>query len=327
MTTPTRMRLVGVAAALALLLTPTAAAWAASAPADPNLDQRIAADEPIVHGAHVISSGHVDIGPRFVDGRWTLLLHDDEHKGDPGATSVWRPLDETALHVVDAARLTVPSSDAYAFVGAAPGSTVWVVPQTQNPAVVWAGWNTQDPAVLQRIDRGATFSVDAVEGPGVLTVSLQSGDFGAPQVFWDSRVAGAQPIFVDVNTHTHANWVFTAPGTYLVRMTVAATLVDGTTASDTQTLRFAVGTDASTDDALRAVWTTTSTPDATPSATATPGAGAVAAPPSAGDPLVPVLVAAIALVSAGLVVGVVVAVVRGGRARRAVLAGRDGGDT
>lgn len=323
MISATRMRLVGVAATLMLLLTPTPA-WASADPSDPNLDQQIAADEPIVHGPHVISSGHIDIGPRFVDGRWTLLLHDDEHKADPAATSVWRSTDETALHVLDAARLTVPDSDAYAFVGAAPGSTVWVVPQTQNPDVVWAGWNTQDPAVMQRIDRGATFSIDAVEGPGVLTVSLQSGDFGAPQVLWDSRVTGAQPVFVDVNTHTHANWVFTAPGTYLVRMTVAATLVDGSAVADSQTLRFAVGTSTSTDDTLRAAWTSAPTPDAASSATSE--AAAVAASPEGGDPLVPVLVAAISIVAAGLVAGVIVTLVRSGRARRAALAGRTGDD-
>jgi hypothetical protein len=45
-------------------------------------------------------------------------------------------------HVLDQAQLSVPDDPAYAFVGADPGTTVGVVPQTQNPEVVWLGWNT-----------------------------------------------------------------------------------------------------------------------------------------------------------------------------------------
>lgn len=35
---------------------------------DPNLDQTAAEDQPIVTGEHVITDGHVDLGPRFVEG-------------------------------------------------------------------------------------------------------------------------------------------------------------------------------------------------------------------------------------------------------------------
>ena len=239
---------------------------------------------------------------------------------------MWRYPDETVLRVVDAAKLPVPDGDTYAFVGAAPGTPVWVVPQTQNPSVVWAGWNTQDPTVMSKIDRGATFSVDGVQGPGVLTVYLQSGDFGAPQLLWDSRKTGPQPIFVDTNTHTHANWVFTKPGVYLVRMTASAKLTGGGTVSDTQLLRFAVGTGTPTDDAFAATWKG-SAPSAPASGSA--GATASAAPrvplaSSDGDhgPLVPILIGAIVLVAVLLIVGFTVAIVRGNRARRRVLAAR-----
>jgi putative ABC transporter-associated repeat protein len=288
---------------------------------DPGLTQTISGDEPVVGGERVLGAGHVDIGPRYDGDAWRLLIHDDASRADASAQSVWRHPDETVLRVDDAAELSVPEGDTYAFVGAPAGATVWVVPQTQNPDVVWVGWNTQDPAVMERIDRGVTFAVDAVQGPGVLTVYLQSGDFGAPQVLWDSRVSGAQPVFVDTNTHTHANWVFTEPGTYLVRMTVAATLIDGSTATDTQLLRFAVGSAASTDEAMAAVWTGDA-PVASPAPTASAMPAGGTADGDGRGALVAVLIGAIVVVAAGLATGLVVVIVRGSAARRRVLAGR-----
>ncbi len=308
-------RLVGRALAGILmagaLLVPAAHA-ASAATDDPNLDQTIAADEAVVHGARTLEAGHVDMGPRFVDGAWTFLIHDDVAKLDPTLTSVWRYPDETVLQVSDAAQLTAPDDAAYAFLGADPGSTVWVVPQTQNPDVVWVGWNTQDPEVMARIDRGITLTLRAVEGPGSMSVYLQSGSFGAPQVLWDSRTPEPQSVWVDVNTHTHANWVFTRPGVYLVELTAEAQLRDGSTASDTRRIRFAVGSQTPADAALAAVWT-----GAEPAATAAAAASTAA---SGDDPLVPVLVAAIVVVAAAIGVGAVVVIVRARRVRRAALA-------
>lgn len=303
-----RRGLAGLLLAGALLA--PAAHSASAATDDPNLDQTIAADEAVVHGERILDAGHVDMGPRFVDGAWTFLIHDDVAKLDPTLTSVWRYPDETVLQVSDAARLTAPDDAAYAFIGAEPGTTVWVVPQTQNPDVVWVGWNTQDPEVMDRIDRGITLTLRAVEGPGAMSVYLQSGSFGAPQVLWDSRTSTPQSVWVDVNTHTHANWVFTRAGVYLVELTAEAQLRDGSVASDTRRIRFAVGSQTPADAALTAVWTGAE-PSATPAATAAA---------SGDDPLVPVLVGAIVVVAAGIVVAAAVVIVRARRVRRAALA-------
>ncbi|AAT89761.1 tRNA-dihydrouridine synthase [Leifsonia xyli subsp. xyli] len=268
-------------------------------------------NQPIVHGDHVITTGHVDMGPRFDGSTWKFLIHDDAARANKDAQSVWLYPAETVLQVVDAAKLTVPGGRAYSFVGAAPGAAVWVVPQTQNPDVVWTGWNTQDPTVMQKIDRGATFSVDGVQGPGILTVYLQSGDFGAPQVLWDSRKSGPQDIFVDTKTHTHANWVFTKPGVYLIRMTASATLIDGSAVSDTQLLRFAVGSGTLAGDAAKATWRG-----------AAPGRSARPSVAGGQGPLVPILIVAIAVVAVALLVGFVTAIVCGGQAKKRFFADR-----
>ncbi|WFE54760.1 choice-of-anchor M domain-containing protein [Micromonospora sp. WMMD1155] len=213
----------------------------------PGLGQSIAADQPLATGRTELATGHVDIGPRYVDNRWTLLIHDGTQ-----AQPVWRDPDETLLRISDAALQTVPDDPAYAFLGVDAGKRVYVVPQTQNQNVVWLGWNTQDPRVMQTIDRGVTLTLLGVQGPGNLTTYLQSGNFAAPQPLWRSADSTAQPFWAEVNTHTHANWVFTAPGIYLVAVRASADLVNGETVSATRTLRFAVGDTTSADEAFAA---------------------------------------------------------------------------
>ncbi len=317
-----------VSRATRLLLTGLLALAAVAAPSpayavendDPALDQSL--DElAIIHGERVLDAGHVDLGPKYDDGAWKFLIHDDVAKADANAASVWRYPAETVLHVFDESKLVVPDDPAYSFLGAQPGSPVWVIPQTQNPDVVWLGWNTQDPEVLRTIDRGMTLSLTGVEGPGELTAYLQSGSFSEPQVLYDSRNAGEQPAWVDINTHTHANWVFTQPGVYLVQLKSSAQLIDGSTVSDTQVLRFAVGSDTAPADAFAATWqgspwaSETSAPQAATQSSAQPFAQGT-------DPLVPVLMGLIGLVGAGLIIAFSIVLVRGSRTRRRVLGNR-----
>ncbi|MCP2636510.1 choice-of-anchor M domain-containing protein [Microbacterium sp. HD4P20] len=316
-----RSPLARAAAAIALAAAIIAPAGATD---DEGLDQTLDADMAVVEGERVLDAGHVDMGPKFVDGRWTFLIHDDVAKADANAASVWRFPDQTVFHVLDAGQLTVPDDPAYEFVGAAPGETVWVVPQTQHPEVVWLGWNTQDPEVMQAIDRGVTLSLTGVQGPGIATTYLQSGSFGEPQVLFDSRVPDAQEAWVDVNTHTHANWVFTEPGVYLMRFQAEADLIDGTTVSDSQVLRFAVGSATDPAEALAAQWQgdedTGGAADPSPGAPESDDAAVAQGAVEVEDPLVPILLGAIGVVTAGLIAAVVVVVVRGRRARRQALA-------
>ncbi|GAA1511589.1 choice-of-anchor M domain-containing protein [Nocardioides humi] len=255
-------------AALPLLLVPAAAA----APGDPTptvppgdgaLQQTIDPDQEVATDDVVLEQGHVDLGPRDVDGEWVLMVHDDTQL----AGSVWRPLEHAVIRVRDAGIQQVPDDPAYSFLGVDPGTGVHVVPQTQNPDVVWLGWNTQDPSVLESVDRGVTLTLRGVDGPGHLVVYLQDGGFGEPDVLWDSRDLVArdstgQRLWVDVNTHTHANWVFSAPGTYLVSIAATATLVDGTEQTTAGTLRLAVGDAADPEQARHAEASAPATPDA-----------------------------------------------------------------
>lgn len=243
-----RLRTRGAVASLAVGIIALALGTApARAADDPALDQTVAADEEASTESAVIDTGHVDIGPRMVDGQWSVALRDDS-----GAHPVWRDPDRTVLRVTDAALMAAPTGSDYAFMGAQAGEQYYVVPQTQNPDVVWLGWNTQDPGVVSAIDRGATMRIGSVAGPGRTWMFLQDGTFGKPRLLVDGQSGQAQDVWVDASTHVHANWVFTAPGVYTAALTFSARTTDGQQVSASTTLRFAVGSQTSADEAFAA---------------------------------------------------------------------------
>ena len=229
--------------------TPATTESASTQPGDSNLSrgeraltQTLSAEQPVASGRTEISAGHVDMGPRFNNGKFELMLHDDH-----GETPVWRSLDEVIYRGSDKAILEVPNDPRYSFVGAPAGSKVYVIPQTETKGVIWPGWNTQDPQLVSKLNRGVNLTLEQVSGPGTFSLYLENGNFSAPQVLWSSTKSEPQKLWVEKNTHTHANWVFTAPGEYLLKVTASAELSDGSTVSDTRYLKFAVGDSASAD--------------------------------------------------------------------------------
>ena len=292
------MNLLAAVLATGLLLAPS------PAPAD-GLSQSLEENQAVVREPVVLESGHADVGPRYRDGRWTIQIHDDGH-----VPPVWRSPDDAVLRVRDTARQPVPDDDAYGFLGEQPGTEVYVVPQTQRQDVVWIGWNTQDPGVLRSITRGVTMTLRGVQGPGQLSVYLQSGSLGAPEVLWTSAKPEAQPLWVETNTHTHANWVFGEPGSYLVAVDISADLTDGNTVTGSAVLRFAVG-DTTDPEAVRAEkYTAPLAAAVAGSASASPAASAGAG--SSAGWLVPVLAGAAAV----LVILLLTLSLRGAAVRR-----------
>ena len=246
---------------------------------DPDLAQSVAAHEEWSNEASEISVGHVDLGPRLIDGQWRAGLRHDAETG-----AVWRDPNQTVLRVSDAAIMTAPNSADYPFLADVAGKPVYVVPQTQNPGVVWLGWNTQDPAVTATIDRGLTMRVGPVSGPGRAWLFLQSGTFGKPLLLADSGAAPGD-VWIDSGTHVHANWAFSAPGTYTATVTFLGTTTAGEAVSASTTLRFAVGDAASASEALAmaAPAAADSASSSASSSGAAPAASGAAAPASSSS--------------------------------------------
>ena len=253
---------------------------------DPDLAQSVAAHEEWSNEASEISVGHVDLGPRLIDGQWRAGLRHDAESG-----AVWRDPNQTVLRVNDAAIMTAPDSADYPFLADVAGKPVYVVPQTQNPNVVWLGWNTQDPAVTATIDRGLTMRVGPVSGPGRAWLFLQSGTFGKPLLLADSGAAPGD-VWIDSGTHVHANWAFSAPGTYTATVTFLGTTTAGEAVSASTTLRFAVGDAASASEALAM---------AAPAAASAPASqGSASAPQATGDAGAPAASSSAGSASGGL---------------------------
>ena len=244
---------------------------------DPDLAQSVSAHEEWRGEASEIAVGHVDLGPRLIDGQWRAGLRHDAESG-----AVWRDPNQTVLRVSDAAIMTAPDSADYPFLADVAGKPVYVVPQTQNPGVVWLGWNTQDPAVTATIDRGLTMRVGPVSGPGRAWLFLQSGTFGKPLLLADSGAAPGD-VWIDSGTHVHANWAFSVPGTYTATVTFLGTTTAGEAVAASTTLRFAVGDAASASEAL-AMAAPAAAPADGASASSASSSGAAPAASGAADP-------------------------------------------
>ncbi|SDE16227.1 TIGR03773 family transporter-associated surface protein [Glycomyces harbinensis] len=181
----------------------------------------------------VIADGHIDVGPRFVDGEWTVQLRDDR-----ASESVWRDLEDVVLQVPDTALFPIPEGD-YGFLGE-PGQEIYMLPQVQAPGIVWPGWNTQDASVIEAVPGPVDWNLQAVDGPGAFTLFL-TGTFGGAEVLFDSSQTLPQTIAVPENTHAHGNFTFAEAGVYRLTAEFTATTADGETVSDTKDLQLAVG--------------------------------------------------------------------------------------
>jgi surface-anchored protein len=189
----------------------------------------------------VIDDGHIDIGPRFVDGTWTAQLRDDRD-----SESVWRDLEDVVLQVPDAALFPIPEGD-FGFLGE-PGQEIYMLPQVQASGIVWPGWNTQDPSVIDGVPGAVDWNLTEVDGPGAFTIFL-TGTFGGAQILFNSAEALPQTVSIPRNTHAHGNWTFSEPGVYRLTVEFTATTGDGKTVHDTADIQLAVGDAADTNAA------------------------------------------------------------------------------
>lgn len=239
---------------LAATLTAAALAFAPVTAWAGDLAQVVSADEEVATPGTeaTIDHGHVDLGLLLVDGQAQFLARDDS-----AATPVWRDPADVVFDVGDNAQLTLPEDKAFSFVGAEPGSQVWVVPQTEQADVPWLGWNTQAPSLTDNVDRGLTMEFLGHQGPGEFSLFLQNGGFEEPQLLWSTATGATDGFWVDLGTHTHANWVFSEPGIHQVRVRMSGQGAGESAGSDVAaeaTLTFAVGTGTDVAQAHAAQW-------------------------------------------------------------------------
>ncbi|MEV2237101.1 choice-of-anchor M domain-containing protein [Micromonospora sp. NPDC049891] len=187
----------------------------------------------------VLSAGHVDvIEVEYEDGELELGVHDDTV--EPG---VHRHHSEVVFVVKSQAKTTVPSGSAFGFLGAA-GSPVWILPQVENEDLLFAGIATEE------LEEGV-FDGDSVDltvqqlvsAPGGAHVAIYTEDlFGQPTVLANSRNGLPDVVDLPVGDHLHANWAFSKPGVYLLKVKAGGTLAGTSTVVESESvqLRFVV---------------------------------------------------------------------------------------
>jgi surface-anchored protein len=162
-----------------------------------------------------LDKGHVDVvDVEYADGGFELHIHDEVHgENDPA---------DVLLRVLPKAKTTVPADPAYAFLGPA-GRPVWILPQSQDPDLLFAGLSTEElePGVLAGDQ--VTLTLCGVSGPGKLSV-FTTDAFGSPSPVFNSRDGLPDATSLTVGGHQHANWAFSAAGTYRVTFHVSGRL-------------------------------------------------------------------------------------------------------
>ncbi|HWS35068.1 MAG TPA: choice-of-anchor M domain-containing protein [Actinoplanes sp.] len=178
-----------------------------------------------------LSSGHVDVlDVDYTAGSLVLSVNDDVTEHSPAGV---------VLQVPAAAKITVPAGAAWSFLGAA-GGTAWVLPQSSTSGLLWAGWNTAEVPSGVFQGNSVTFRLTGFTGPGQVSVYTVSA--GTPTRIFDSSDGLPDTRTVAYNAHTHANWGFTAAGTYTLNFEVTGRLLStgATVSTGVQAFTFTV---------------------------------------------------------------------------------------
>ncbi|TWJ25255.1 choice-of-anchor M domain-containing protein [Micromonospora endolithica] len=173
----------------------------------------------------VLSKGHTDaVDVHFSDGKLSLKVNDDTV-----SPAVKRDPADVTFQVLPEAAMAVPDDPRFAFLGPA-GSQVWLLPMTQDPDLLWPGWNTTTLKTGVFEGNKVRLSLVGVQGPGNVTLFTQDS-FGGPIIKFRSDDGLPDAIDVQVPTHAHSNWAFSALGSYTLKFQADATLANGTTVS------------------------------------------------------------------------------------------------
>jgi surface-anchored protein len=173
----------------------------------------------------VLTAGHADIGLGFGNGQWNLHVHDEDNgveyapSGAPGATN-W-----ALLQVGQSARTSRPPGTQWNFLGAPAGGNVWILPQTQNPSLLFLGVAAEiEPP--DAFSSQITLTLKALFGPAGANFSVWTTDqFGNPTARMASfdGITAADSLAVPIGGHAHFNFGFTQPGNYQIAFEASGT--------------------------------------------------------------------------------------------------------
>jgi surface-anchored protein len=174
----------------------------------------------------------------MLDGQLHIQVKDSTTVGKAGGKVVWREPSQVVLHAKQGASVVVPAAADLSFLGK-PGDRIFLLPQVQQPGLLWLGWDSEELDRTQ-FSENLTWKLNKVDGPGRFALFL-SGTFGEPTKIFVSTGPLPETTELPPGTHTHANWAFSAPGVYHLTFEVNGTTPAGQVVSDTEIYTFVIG--------------------------------------------------------------------------------------
>jgi putative ABC transporter-associated repeat protein len=168
----------------------------------------------------ILSRGHTDILEVALAGNALKVLLKD----DSGDAPVLRNPQDVLLHAKPQAKFLVTDElpPEFGFLGDA-GDEIYLLPEVQDPALLWPGWDTAGVPPGTVADDELTWRLLSVEGPGTLQL-FTSDVFGLPRIIFNSDDGLPDTSSMRAGTHVHANWAFSRPGLYKLRFDLAGKL-------------------------------------------------------------------------------------------------------
>jgi surface-anchored protein len=164
-----------------------------------------------------LSRGHVDVGVGYEAGEWDLHVHDEERDIE------YEP-DIVVLEVHGHGMRKVPDDPRYGFLGKA-GRPIWVLPEVEDHDLLFLGLAAEEVETGVFVDDQITLSLKSVTGPGEFFL-YHTDALGTPVVSMNSAdgVDEGDARMLVAGSHSHANWVFTSPGSYRIGLQASGVL-------------------------------------------------------------------------------------------------------
>lgn len=201
-------------------------------PKEPNPESTEPAPSEEPSKKREITKGHIDFGPKVVDGKLGFYVNEDDRHNVP---------EDVALRVHDDRRITVADSlgKLLSFTGIVKtGQKIYHLPLQQDHNAVWPGWDTIKVAQQYR---DSAIEVRPKSAPaGGKWWAGHTESLGSPEkTLADSNGIHTVKGVEDGPFHVHAHWVFTEPGRYEMEMRTINS--NGDKLTDWHTVTFLVG--------------------------------------------------------------------------------------
>lgn len=195
-------------------------------------------ETPIPDSNHpyTIDTYHTDIDVSFTKLGWVIQIFHDAphgHSEDHDQEEAIAP-EDALLYAGTHARITLDSiPPGFEFIGAEPGRTFWVLPQSTGGGALPLGiaaenadesslcfWNPNDARGANTAEKWFEVKLIDVRGPTDGHFSIwQADSMNPPVVFmstFDGGITDKDVYYISAASHVHMNWAFTRDGLYEV---------------------------------------------------------------------------------------------------------------